>query len=150
MAEAGSYGSNAGRYPYFYGPEGRLVPRGGLRDCLSVLGSHTGFDVNTVEPALMLSLGISPEAVNAIVEQRRVMPFRDPAHLQAFAQAGGPGVQKLRIGGNSVFTFRATARLRIPNGRFSDLRRTVTSIVKYLPAGFDKQFHTLRWYEGAR
>jgi proteasome alpha subunit len=25
MAEAGSYGSNAGRYPYFYGPEGRLV-----------------------------------------------------------------------------------------------------------------------------
>jgi proteasome alpha subunit len=25
MAEAGSYGSNSGRYPYFYGPEGRLV-----------------------------------------------------------------------------------------------------------------------------
>jgi general secretion pathway protein K len=139
----------------FYGtyvpdPEGRLIPRGGLRDCLSVLGSQTGFDINAVEPALMLSIGISPEAVNAIVTQRRLMPFREPAQLTAFAETGGPGFNKLRIGGNSVFTFRATARLRLPDGRFSDLRRTATATVKFLPAGFNEPFHTLRWNEGAR
>jgi general secretion pathway protein K len=139
----------------FYGTyvpdaEGRLVPRGGLRDCLSVLGSANSFDINTVEPALMLSIGISPEAVNAIVAQRRVMPFRNPAQLAPLAEAGGPGFQKLRIGGNSVYTFRATARLRLPDGRYSDLRRTVTSTVKYLPTGFNEPFQTLRWDEGAR
>ena len=139
----------------FYGTyvpdaEGRLVPRGGLRDCLSVLGSANSFDINTVEPALMLSIGISPEAVNAIVAQRRMMPFRNPAQLAPLAEAGGPGFQKLRIGGNSVYTFRATARLRLPDGRYSDLRRTVTSTVKYLPTGFNEPFHTLRWHEGAR
>ena len=139
----------------FYGTyipdsEGRLVPRGGLRDCLSVLGTTAGFDVNTAEPALLLSIGLSPEAVNAVVTQRRLMPFREPGQLAAFAEAGGPGFQKLRIGGNSVYTLRATARLRLPDGRFSDLRRTVSSTVKYLPAGFDEPFHTLRWYEGSR
>lgn len=139
----------------FYGsyvpnPGGGLTPRGGLRDCLTVYGADNSIDVNTAEPAILQSLGLSPETVAAIVSQRQVMPFREPAQLAPFRQSGAPGANKLRIGGNSIFTFRATAWQRLLNGRPSDLRRTVTATVKFLPTGFDQPFHTLRWNEGPR
>jgi general secretion pathway protein K len=135
-----------------YAPDGGggLVPRGGLRDCLTVFGADNGIDINTAEPAVLQSLGLAPGAVAAIVNQRQNMPFREPGQVTPYSQSGGPGVHKLRIGGNSIFTFRATARLRLPDGRFSDIRKTVTSTVKFLPTGFDQPFHILRWNEGAR
>src|SRR6202012_379355 len=42
----------------FYGnfandAQGRLYARGGMRDCLSVWGSHGPYDINTASPAVM-------------------------------------------------------------------------------------------------
>ena len=42
-----------------------------------------------------------------------------------------------------------TARLRLPNGQYSDLRRTVAAQVKFMPDGFDAPIHVLRWYDAA-
>jgi len=43
-------------------------------------------------------------------------------------------------GGRSIVTIRATARLRLDNGKLSDLRRTVAAMVKYMPRGMTPRF----------
>ena len=53
------------------------------------------------------------------------------------------------MGGNSIFTMRATARLRLQNGQLSDLKRTVAALVKYMPVGYDAPIHILSWYDMA-
>ena len=58
-------------------------------------------------------------------------------------------MSRLRVGGNSIFTLRATARLRRPDGGLSDLRRTVAAQVKFMPPGYDSPYHILRWYDNA-
>jgi general secretion pathway protein K len=126
----------------------KLVPRGGLADCVSVFGGAGGFDVNTTAPAVLLSLGIAPEVVAEIVRRRQISPLQQP-DLANLAQIGGPAVARLRIGGNTIFTMRATARLRLANGQLSDLRRTVAAMVKRMPDGYDAPYHILRWYENA-
>jgi general secretion pathway protein K len=126
----------------------RLVPRGGLADCVSVFGGAGGFDVNTVAPAVMLSIGIPPDVVAEIV-RRRQTALLGQQDLGQLAQIGGPAVGRLRIGGNSIFTLRATARPRLPNGQLSDLKRTVAAMVKRMPEGYDAPYHILRWYENA-
>jgi len=133
-------------------PEGtprRLLARNGLADCVSVFGSTGQFDVNTAPPAVLTAIGVAPDAIAAIVERRRVSAFRTPGDLAAFAQSAGPGFGRLRIGGNSIFTLRATARLRLANGQLSDLRRTVAAQVKLMPPGYDASYHILRWYDNA-
>ncbi|MCP5117387.1 MAG: general secretion pathway protein GspK, partial [bacterium] len=47
---------------YVRGPQGGLVRRSGLRDCLSVYGSTGPFDANAADPALLVSLGMDPAA----------------------------------------------------------------------------------------
>jgi hypothetical protein len=59
----------------------------------------------------------------------------------------GNGGGRLRVGGKSIFTLRATARLRLENGQASDLRRTVAAQVKYMPDSSDVPIYTLRWYD---
>jgi hypothetical protein len=61
----------------------------------------------------------------------------------------GASANGLRLGGNSIFTFRATARPRLPDGRLSDLRRTLAAQVKYMSTGLDP-INVLRWYDAAR
>jgi hypothetical protein len=56
---------------------------------------------------------------------------------------------RLRVGGNSILTFRATARPRRSDGQLSDLKRTVAAMVKRMPDGYDAPYHILRWYENA-
>jgi hypothetical protein len=51
------------------------------------------------------------------------------------------------VGGNAIYTLRATARLRLPNGALSDERRSVAAMVKFLGKGFDESYHILRWYD---
>src|SRR5204862_953087 len=109
---------------------------------------NTGFDVNSAAPALLLSIGIAPELVTEIVRRRRIAPLQQP-DLGQLAAIGGPAVARLRIGGNSIFTLRATARPRLPNGQLSDLKRTVAAMVKRMPEGYDSPYHILRWYENA-
>jgi len=131
------------------GPEEpRLVPRGGLADCLSVYGSKDRVDANTASPAVLAAIGLGPDAINALLQRRRMAPFTEP-QLFSFLQAMGVSTGRLRVEGNSIVTMRATARLRLPNGQLSDLKRTVAAQVKYMRAGQDPPVHILRWYDTA-
>lgn len=135
-----------------HAPEGspqRLYQRTGLRDCVSVFGATDQFDVNTSPPAVLAAAGVPPEGVAVLVQQRRVRAFITPADLAPFAAVAGAGFTRLRIGGKSIFTLRATGRLRLPNGQLSDLRRTVAAQVKLMPPGYDASYHILRWYDNA-
>lgn len=141
----------------FYGtwqtmPEGwqqHMFLRNGLRDCVSIFGTSGQFDINSAAPAVLAAVGVPPEGVAAIVRQRGVRAFHNADDMAAFASIAGPGFLHLRIGGNSIFTLRSTARVRLVNGQLSDMRRTVAALVKLMPAGYDAPFHILRWYDSA-
>ena len=64
---------------------GRLQPRAGLKDCVSVYGSGGPFDINSAQPAMMATIGISPEVVTAIQQRRYANPFRNGAEIAQFA-----------------------------------------------------------------
>lgn len=125
--------------------EGRMIPRGGLRDCVSIFGATNQFDVNTAHPAVLLSAGVPPGMVTEIVARRRLAPFTSPQELGVYGEAAS----HLRIGGNSIFTIRATARLRLQDGKLSDMQRSVAAMVKLMPPGYDSTYHILRWYDNA-
>jgi general secretion pathway protein K len=128
-------------------PSGKvLVGRQGLVDCLSVYGSREAVDANTAPPAVLLTVGLPPDVVSALVERRRITPFT-PGKLSEFLLAYGISGTRLRLEGKSIVTMRATARLRLPDGTLSDLRRTVAAQIKYMPAGYDAPIHILRWYD---
>jgi general secretion pathway protein K len=127
---------------------GRLQPRAGLKDCVSVYGSAGPFDINSVQPAVLTTIGISPEVVTAIVQRRYATPFRNANEIAQFAQfGGGPGFNKLTIGGNTIFTLRSTARLRVGEGRYSDMTRTVSGVYKFHKSGYNPWIEALRWYD---
>jgi general secretion pathway protein K len=138
----------------FYGtwqpsPEGasqHLWLRPGLRECVSVFGSMNQVDVNTAPPPVLAAVGVPPEGVAALVQQRRAQAFLNMNDLAPFAQIASPGFARLRLGGYSMFTLRSTARLRLANGQMSDLRRTVAALVKFGAPGNDS-YHILRWYD---
>jgi len=138
----------------FYGtyvpaPEGapagapRLEARPGLVDCLSVYGAKDAIAINTAQPAVLAAVGVPPDTIGAIVERRRQTPFlpKDVSSVPA-----PPGFRFVAEG-NSILTIRATAQVRLPNGGFSDVKRTVAAMVKYMPPGYDSPIHVLRWYD---
>ncbi|MGH9667983.1 MAG: hypothetical protein ACRD9L_26495, partial [Bryobacteraceae bacterium] len=51
------------------------------------------------------------------------------------------------VGGGTVWTLRATAYPRLGNGQRSDVSRTVSATVKFLPAEYNPQYQFLRWYD---
>ena len=128
-------------------PNGRMFATGGLRDCLSVWGGNGPFDINTASPALMIAMGMPPEAAAQIVARRALQPFKN---LGEAAEIGIP-TPRLRLGGNLIWTLRASARLRRPDNSPSEVVRTSAAVVKlvdeklypYAPV------HILRWYEDA-
>jgi general secretion pathway protein K len=125
----------------------RLAPRPGLIDCLSVFGSRDRVDANTAVPAVLAAVGVPPDAINALVERRRTAPLT-AQQLSEFLQAYGLPDTGLGAGGGSIFTLRATARLRLPNGQLSDLRRSLGAQIKYMQGiGSDAPVHILRWYD---
>ena len=121
----------------FYGSytqdaEGRLIPHGGLRDCLSVYGSIGGFGCEYRDAGgdggewawlrkpprpSWLCGGSHPSEILA-----QLAPFNN----------GGKGMGRLTLTSGSIVTLRATAQLRLPNGQLSDLHRTVSAMVKLL------------------
>ena len=107
--------------------ENPLVRRAGLSDCVTVYGLVSG----NVASALALA-GVAPTGFDS-----------------GEAQPGpAPGLRNLLAGGNPIVTFRSTARLRLSNGQYSDMRRTVGAQVKYLPFGkADVPYYVLRWYD---
>jgi general secretion pathway protein K len=129
----------------FYGSvvrdeQGRLQPRAGLRDCVSVYGSAGAVDVNTAQPAVMAAFGIPPEAVAAIVQRRHAIPFRSAEQLAAFTQGGGPAFGRLTVGGGTIYTLRST-------GKFADMTRTVSGLVKFHRVAHNPPIQILRWYD---
>ncbi len=139
------------------GPEGapngdadapRLVARGGLADCLSVYGSGNQVDANSAAPAVLAAVGLAPDAIRALVARRRMAPLTDP-QLRAFLASIGAPARRLRIGANSIVLLRATAQLRLADGRLSDLKRTVAAQVKYMPPEYNEPIDFLRWYDHA-
>jgi len=79
------------------------------------------------------------------MERRRVAPFRDLGEV-------GPGNSRRRngVGGNVIWTLRATARLRSPDGRPTEVVRTASATIKLLDRKrYIMPLHVLRWYEDA-
>jgi hypothetical protein len=114
---------------FFYGnyisdADGRLYARGGLRDGLSGWGTRGQFDVNGASPALLEALGIPADRVQALLNAR---PFRNMSQVQAIAGT----TRGLRIDGISMWTVRANARLRRPDGSPSDVLRSAAALVKF-------------------
>jgi general secretion pathway protein K len=136
----------------FYGgferdAQGRLKPRPGVKDCLSVYGSMGAVDVNTAEPAVLAAVGLPPEAVAAVAQARRHMPFRTAEQLNVFG-SGLPGFDRLRIGGYLMFTLRATARLSGPAGAPSETSRSVAALIRFMDQReYAEPYHVLRWYD---
>jgi general secretion pathway protein K len=123
----------------------QLVARGGLKDCLSVYGSFGALDVNGAAPAAMAAMNVPQDLINAVVARR---PFLKAKDFAEFMQGNNGGAQALRMGGNQMFTLRATARLKLANGAYSDLRRTVAATVDFRVNG-DPPVVVLRWYDHA-
>ena len=124
----------------------RLTRRPGLEDCLSVFGSTDRIDANGAAPAVLAAIGLSPDLINALVERRRAAPLTQ-GQLSDFMRGGGVAGSRLRVGGNSIVTMKATGRLRLQHGQLSDLRRSVGAQVKFMPPGYDSAIHILRWYD---
>jgi general secretion pathway protein K len=133
---------------YETGPDGKLLPVAGLRDCLTVYRAEGGIDVNTAQPAVLATIGVIPQGIEAIVAQRRIRPLTIE-QLNNARPALGPGGSRLKIGGGSILTFRATARLNSPDGRLSDLRRTVSATVRFndVQVNPGEPYTILRWRE---
>jgi general secretion pathway protein K len=126
----------------------RLVLHAGLIDCLSVYGAKDRVDANTANPAVLAALGLNPYAISALVERRRVSPMTQQQLAEFIGSVGG-SMDHLRVEGNSIVTMRSTARLFLPDGRLSDLKRTVAAQLKYMPPGSDNGVYVLRWYDTA-
>jgi general secretion pathway protein K len=125
---------------------GALYASGGLRDCLSVWGSLGPFDANTVSPALMAAIGVPPGAISAIVQRRKERPFKDLGEVGSIGAPTG----RLGVGGSYIWTLRATARLRRPDGSASETVRIASATVKLVDRKrFNDAVHVLRWYDDA-
>jgi hypothetical protein len=85
--------------------------------------------------------------VSAIVARRSAQPFRSIAEVNGM----GFATPRMNVGGNVIWTLRATARLRRPDGSPSEFVRTASATVKLLdPRQFYlMRVHVLRWYDDA-
>jgi general secretion pathway protein K len=120
--------------------------RAGLRDCISVFSGGGAVDINSARAETFVAIGISPADAAAIVQSRARHPVLDYTQLAAIQQSLGPAGARLGMGGQSMYTLRAVARPRQPDGRLSDLRRTVAALVKFRP-GKVPGFDVVRWYD---
>lgn len=132
---------------FITGEDGRSYASGGLRDCLSVWGSMGPFDVNTVSPILLEAFGVPRETIERLTTMRVAKPFRNLGELSQL----GASIPRVGVGGNMIWTLRATARLRRPDGASSDVVRTASATVKLLPRqqNFQMPLHVLRYYDDA-
>jgi general secretion pathway protein K len=126
----------------------RLVPRGGARECLSPFGGRDRYEVNTVPPAVLLAAGASPEEVQALVNRRNAAPISRQQDLAAMTQSSPNLANHLSISSHNVYTFRATVRLRRQDGSLSDMKRSVSALVRFFrPGNRVETFRILRWYD---
>ncbi len=125
--------------------------RAGLRDCVSVFGSGAAVDINTARAETLVAVGLSPADAAAIVQSRSLRPVLDSRQLADIQQSLGPAGARLRFGGQTMYTLKAIARLRQPDGKLSDLRRTVAALVELNYPGNKRRkppgFEVIRWYD---
>ena len=137
--------------PDFYYGSSLDRSRAGLRDCVSVFGSAGAIDVNTAQPETMQAIGLSPADAAGVVKFRSENGPVTQASLVEIRQSVGPPAQRLSIGGQTIFTIRATARVRQPDGNLSDLRRTVAALVHFSSNGAlrvnGSGIDVLRWFD---
>jgi general secretion pathway protein K len=142
-----------GMTPELYYGNDLDASRPGLRDCLTVYGGGTGLDINTAQRATLEAVGIDAADADTILNIRKQHPITDVRQFRSIVESLGPAARALTIGGQTMFTLRATARLRQPDGKLSDLRRTVAAMVKiYFPGNSDGKptgFDVLRWFDRA-
>ena len=122
--------------------QGRLTPRAGLKDCVSIYGGSS-VDVNTAPAAVLAAVGLGEQEVNAVLQAREVRPFRTTEELRG-AVAQDEARARLLIGGGPLYTLRATARLRLADGTFSDLTRSVGAMVLM---GGQSTGRIVRWHD---
>lgn len=134
---------------YARDPQGRLIPLGALKNCVSVYGSTGPFDINTVEAPVLAAIGFPPDMAAGLVQMVRQNPIRSDRQFNAVAQRGGPLLGRLTFGGGGrTYTLRATARIRLPNGQLSDLRRSVSALLRMNDPKEDiTPYRVLRWYD---
>jgi len=136
---------------YVADASGRLSPRGGLRDSLSVWGSPGPFDANAVSPALLEALGAAPGAIAQLVQRRAQLPFHNLGEVAAL----GIPTDRLAVNGEHlIWNIRATARLRRPDGSPSDVVRSASAIARLVLPPRNrpldpKRLQVLRFYEDA-
>lgn len=132
---------------YTTGADGRLYARGGLRDCLSVWGSTGPFDLNASSPALMEAMGMDASTAAAVVARRQTRPFASAAEL---AELGVQSPRFTILAGLSIYTLRASARLRRGDGTYSDTVRTASATIKLFdPRRSLQPMQVMRWYDDA-
>jgi type II secretory pathway component PulK len=140
-----------GMTPGIYYGESLDDSQAGLRDCLSVYGSDFGVDVNTARPATLEAVGLSADDVRAILERRSLQPFAAYKELSDLAQSFGDAGRRLTLGGRTMYTLRAIARLKQPDGKLSDLRRTAAALVQFNFPGNTRNvaigYQVLRWFD---
>lgn len=130
---------------------GVLTRLPGLKDCLTVYGINDAYDINTTAVPLLIAIGVPPDVAAAVAQRRAVQPFRAPELAQIRASAG-PAGGRLRLGGNAVYTLRATATLRTqPPAVVSDMRRSAAMVVKFNNDLKEDPtpYWILRWYDNA-
>lgn len=135
----------------FYGrhdrtPDGGLIPRAGLRDCLTVYPSPTPLDINSAEPEVMRAVGVDPQGIETVRSMRMRAPIR-PQQFASLAPVLGPAFSQFGIGGSNTFTLYATARLNRPDGRLSDSRRSAGMTVVLRQPEDPERYQVLRWYD---
>lgn len=128
---------------------GRLVRLGAFKDCVSLFGSNDKFDANGIEPALLASLGVPWEQVEAFVAERERGPFLNSGDIGRVSPLVGSAMARLNVAGYSMYTLRATARVRLPNGRLSDVSRTVAAQVKFRMPDYPPAYQIMRWNDQA-
>src|SRR5262249_12336528 len=65
--------------------------------------------------------------------------------IARIAPMAGGALPRLSVGGNSIYTLRATARLRRPDNRLSEVSRTVSAQVKFRQPDAPPAYQILRW-----
>jgi len=77
--------------------------------------------------------------------------MRNAAPIKSMNQISGmlPGVTASRLTTDNglVWTARATARLRFADGRYSEVKRTVSAEVRFFKKGDRRPDRILRWYD---
>jgi general secretion pathway protein K len=129
---------------------GQLVRLGAFKDCVSLYGSTDNkFDANGIEPALLRALGVPWEMAVAFVNERERAPLVNMGELARLGPMAGPAFGRLTVNGNSIYTFRSTARIRLPDRRLSDVSRTVAAQVKFRAPDSPPAYHVMRWNDQA-